>query len=516
MKTFSLSLMMALWVLLMQAQLSNAHQPEQDSLRLTEIQTINLNQGWSGISSYLDPANPEVALLMAAIEDQLIILRDFDGNFYQPSTKETLINWDFKKGYFIKMASAESLEIEGLYTLSKQLNLQAGWNLIPVLSEMVVSIEEYFFDHLDKVEIVTEVAGLNVYWPAMEVFTLQQVIPGKAYLMKTTAPFALFQFPEVITADVTAVTATSASCGGEVLIEGSSSVTARGVVWSILQNPTIYQNEGITFDGEGTGSWVSELVELTPETTYFIRAYATNSVGIGYGEVISFETNSNSFVCGNGTVTDYDGNIYNTVAIGNQCWMSSNLKTTTYSNGTAIEYPGNDNSAWSSNTTGAYAWYNNDLSWKDIYGALYNGYAVSNANGLCPAGWHIPDDQEWTQLTDYIGGTADPNGNRMKSCRQVGSPLGDSCNVGSFDHPLWHSNLYHWGTDDYGFTGLAAGLRQSFGGYANQGQLAQWWSSTEYSPGYVWIRILYYHRGYFERDFGSVQYGRPVRCIRDQ
>ncbi len=520
MKKISSTLTMALCALIMQAQMTNADQPDQFSTRLTQTQTINLNQGWSGISSYLDPSDPNVATLMSAIEDQLIILRDFDGNFYQPSTKSSLVNWDFKQGYFIKMASSEALEIEGLYPLSRQLDLQTGWNLIPVLSDVVISIEDYFTGHTGDIEIVTEVAGFSVYWPAMGIFTLTELFPGKAYLVKAYGPFSIFELPEVVTAPVTDITATSAVSGGEVISEGSSPVTARGVVWSTIESPTVETNEGITIDGTGFGTFISEVTGLLSETTYYLRAYATNDVGTSYGEEATFATEAQTpgwgLPCpGTPTLTDIDGNSYNTVLIGTQCWMKENLRVTHYRNGTPIEYPGNNNSAWSSNTTGAYAWYNNNLNWKGIYGALYNGYAVSNANGLCPVGWHIPSDQEWTQLTDYIGGTGAPNGNRMKSCRQVGSPLSDSCNVGSFDHPLWHPNAYHWGTDDYGFTGLAAGLRESYGGYSSQGTLGQWWSSTEYSAGYVWLRILYYHRGYFEHDFGSVQYGRPVRCIRD-
>jgi len=101
-------------------------------------------------------------------------------------------------------------------------------------------------------------------------------------------------------------------------------------------------------------------------------------------------------------VTDIDGNVYRTVQIGNQVWMAENLKTTKYPDGTSISYPGADNTAWQNNTTGAYAWYNNDISWKDSYGALYNWHAVNSDKGLCPPGWHVPSDAEWTQLVDYV------------------------------------------------------------------------------------------------------------------
>jgi myo-inositol-hexaphosphate 3-phosphohydrolase len=121
MKKISIILTMMALALLSIAQSSIGHQSAQDSTKVdpsnqqrrSSMQPINLSNGWSGVSSYLNPSNPDVALLMAAIEDQLVILRDFDGNVYQPAAKGTLINWDFKQGYYIKMASAETLEITG-------------------------------------------------------------------------------------------------------------------------------------------------------------------------------------------------------------------------------------------------------------------------------------------------------------------------------------------------------------------------------------------------------------------
>ena len=110
--------------------------------------------------------------------------------------------------------------------------------------------------------------------------------------------------------------------------------------------------------------------------------------------------------------------------------MKENLKTTTYRNGTAIPNVTDEN-AWINLTTGAYVWYDNNISWKDLYGALYNWFATVDTNGLCPTGWHVPTDYEWTSLTDFIGGTGEPHGNELKSCRQDNSPLGGGCNQAS-------------------------------------------------------------------------------------
>ncbi len=231
-----------------------------------------------------------------------------------------------------------------------------------------------------------------------------------------------------------------------------------------------------------------------------------------YSQTITFQFETWIPCPGMSTVTDIDGNIYNTVQIGNQCWMKENLKTTTYSNNTPIpNVAGGSN--WDTLTTGAYVWYDNDISWKDLYGALYNWHAVVDPNGLCPTGWHVPTNDEWTVLTDFIGGTGSPHGNELKSCRQVNSPLGGYCNT--TEHPRWNENSTHWGTDDYGFSCLPVGYRVSDGTYNDIGHCGSWWSSTEDSSIYAFYRTLYHHLG--EVNVGNYykRRGSSVRCLRD-
>jgi uncharacterized protein (TIGR02145 family) len=127
------------------------------------------------------------------------------------------------------------------------------------------------------------------------------------------------------------------------------------------------------------------------------------------------------------TVTDFDGNVYNTITIGSQVWMAENLKTTHYSDGTAIPLvTGNSNWDTLTATSKAYCWYNDDVINKATYGALYtwaaamNGAASVTTNpsgvqGVCPTGWHLPSDAEWTQLTDYLGGTGVAGGKLKES-----------------------------------------------------------------------------------------------------
>jgi uncharacterized protein (TIGR02145 family) len=220
------------------------------------------------------------------------------------------------------------------------------------------------------------------------------------------------------------------------------------------------------------------------------------------------------FVCGSSTVTDIEGNVYNTVLIGDQCWMKENLKTTTYSNGSPIPNVA-DSGAWMNLTSGAYVWYDNNISWKDSYGALYNWFATVDVNGLCPTGWHVPTNDEWTALTDYIGGTGEPHGNELKSCRQVNSPLGGDCNT--TEHPRWDedTNYGNYGTDDYGFSGLPGGFRNFNGSFSSIGFTGYWWSSTETLSIAAWTRRLNYYSGYVFMGNLYGQHGFSVRCLRD-
>ena len=220
-------------------------------------------------------------------------------------------------------------------------------------------------------------------------------------------------------------------------------------------------------------------------------------------------------------VTDIDGNFYQSVIIGNQEWMAENLKTTKYRNGISIDYPGTDNSAWQNNTTGAYAWLFNDIAWKDSYGALYNWYAVNNSNGLCPTGWHVPSDAEWTELVDYVVDQGYPNsnvvngaGNALKSCRQVSSPLGGDC--ATSEHPRWNSHSTHYGTDEFGFSALPGGVRGTDGNCYGLGYYGLWWSSTEHSSVYAWLRGLRNDHGNVIRHYSDNKHpGFSVRCVRD-
>ncbi len=299
--------------------------------------------------------------------------------------------------------------------------------------------------------------------------------------------------PLVLTTSVTNITATTATSGGNVTSDGGASVTARGVVWSTSANPTIEQNQGMTNDGEGTGEFVSSLTGLSASTTYFLRAYATNSAGTAYGDELSFTTIS-SFPCGSSFIDQRDGKTYTTVQIGTQCWMKQNLNIGTRINGTSNQ----------TNNGTIEKYCNNNTELKcTTYGGLYQwneimGYTTTpGVQGICPDGWHLPTDAEWTALTTYLGGEGVAGG-KMK---ETGTTHWNSPNTGA--------------TNSSGFTGLPGGYRGLYGAFTNIGDYGYFWSSSEYSTPDAWNRFLGYYSAWVYRGYYNKGNGYSVRCLRD-
>ncbi|MDD3686248.1 MAG: PKD domain-containing protein [Bacteroidales bacterium] len=203
-------------------------------------------------------------------------------------------------------------------------------------------------------------------------------------------------------------------------------------------------------------------------------------------------------------VSDIDGNQYETIQIGTQCWMKENLKTTRYSNGVSIDFPGSNNDLWNANTTGAYAWYENNISWKNSYGALYNWYATVNNNNLCPDGWHVPTNSEFSVLVSFLGGEAIAGG-KMKSTDTEPDP-----------HPRWDSPN-NAATNESGFTGYPGGNRaansDTYGGLGTSGK---WWSSTSYNETGAKSRFMHNTAGMIEENVNDKIIGYSVRCVKDQ
>jgi len=293
--------------------------------------------------------------------------------------------------------------------------------------------------------------------------------------------------PVVTTAAPSATSTTTGAGGGTVTSDGGSAVTSRGVCWRTTANPTI--NDNRTTDGTGTGSFTSEITELAANTTYHVRAYATNSIGTAYGTDKTFTTDPL-------TVDDNDGNTYDVIRIGTQLWISENLKTTTFNDDTPVSLV-TGGSAWSNLLTAAYCWYNNNETYKDTYGALYNWYAVNTAK-LCPSGWHVATDNEWLVLENYLGGSS-PAGGILK---ETGTTHWTSPNTGA--------------TDEYDFTALPGGWRTETGTYQLLGTYGYWWTSTEnITPSGIWYRHIQNDNDKAYRNLADENIGMSVRCIMD-
>lgn len=199
----------------------------------------------------------------------------------------------------------------------------------------------------------------------------------------------------------------------------------------------------------------------------------------------------------NGTVTDIDGNVYQTVTIGKQVWMVENLRVTHYRDGSEIPNITREKK-WSRLKKGAYCWYDNDpKNYKDTYGAMYNFQAVIDPRGLCPAGWHVPTKSDWEALEEYLGGR-NAAGGKMK---EAGSGHWNKPNVGA--------------TNESGFLGLPGGGRARLGWFGDAGEYATWWSSTAYDSKFAWHWGLSRGNASVRANPGHMASGFYVRCIKD-
>jgi uncharacterized protein (TIGR02145 family) len=195
------------------------------------------------------------------------------------------------------------------------------------------------------------------------------------------------------------------------------------------------------------------------------------------------------------TVTDIDGNVYNTVTIGTQVWLVENLKTTKYRDGTDIPNV-TDDTVWINLTTGAYCDYNNSPSYSEIYGRLYNWYAVNDSKNIAPQGWHVATDEEWATLATFLGG------------------------IGVTGSKIKESGTVHWNSPNKGasnasgFTALPAGGRIS-GTFGYLGMATAWWTATEFNADNGWTREVDFDAEDLLHGTLDKSIGFSVRCIKD-
>jgi uncharacterized protein (TIGR02145 family) len=262
---------------------------------------------------------------------------------------------------------------------------------------------------------------------------------------------------------VTNTSSTSAVIGGEILSDGGSPVMSCGFCWSTNNNPAVTDN--VTNAALSLNSFTCSITGLSANTLYFVRAFATTAKGTGYSELIFFRTSLE-------TITDIEGNVYKIAKIGNQTWMTENLKTTKYRNGDPVpKVTAAD--AWRSLSDGAYC------PFIDNDNILYNWYAASDTRGLAPEGWHIPSKADWTTLFKQAGG------------------------------PLYEASYL----TDKGFSmklgGYRVGSTGAMSGFASEGY---WWSSDEYP---VTLKNIWGLIFMIENNKVSRNSGYSIRCIKD-
>ncbi|MDD3876572.1 MAG: FISUMP domain-containing protein [Bacteroidales bacterium] len=204
------------------------------------------------------------------------------------------------------------------------------------------------------------------------------------------------------------------------------------------------------------------------------------------------------------SVTDADGNVYAAVTIGTQVWMAQNLKTTKYSNGTAIPHV-SDNTQWNSLTTAAYCIHDNNVSNVAIYGLLYNHFAVDTSI-LCPTGWKVPSDAEWYQMEHFV----DPSVNDPNIIDDRGVNLGQKLKATSG----WNQNGN--GTDNFGFKALPGGTRSLLGSFHYVGDYGYWWTASEFNQYNAYGRSMFWNNLKVRRDNFPKNNAFSVRCIYKQ
>jgi len=304
----------------------------------------------------------------------------------------------------------------------------------------------------------------------------------------------------IVTIDISNITQKSASCGGIISSDDETLITARGICWNTSQNPTIDNFK--TTDGIGNGSYISSLNNLSLNTTYYVRAYVTNSFGSYYGSEKSFKTIQNI------TNTDIDGYSFDTVRLGNQTWMAENLRVTRYNDGRSIPNPVTVNS-WSKNTVGGYCEVSNTSSNTITYGLLYNWFAV-NTGKLCPIGWHVPSDYEWSILQNYLISAKYGYGGSNSIGKSIASSTSwtSSTTFGTVGYDTAKNNKS-------GFSALAAGTRSVKGDFLNFGDFAAWWTTYDWKDGTASVKYL----GSVETTIlGETKYkneGMSIRCLKD-
>jgi uncharacterized protein (TIGR02145 family) len=322
---------------------------------------------------------------------------------------------------------------------------------------------------------------------AFAVSTVNGAGESKLSVVQTTIPQAALVIPSA-----PAISNATAGDGSVTVswntVSGASSYNLYYAAGTTVPLTTATKLAGVTSPKQVTG--------LTNGTQY---AFAVSAVNASGESVLSAVLTATPQAGGDtGTVTDTDGNVYQTVTIGTQIWMKENLKTTRYNDGSPIPLV-TANVAWSNLAAGGYCWYDDSATYGNSFGALYNGYVVQTGK-LAPKGWHVPTDSEWLVLTAFVGGLNAAGG------------------------PLKETGTAHWAppniaaSNTSGFSALGGGYRFGNGSFSNVDSGGYWWSSARNSTSGLWRLVVSYIFEYVLNDSVPTAYytwGYSVRCVKN-
>lgn len=312
--------------------------------------------------------------------------------------------------------------------------------------------------------------------------------------------------PTIQTKAVSEIGEKYATCGGSANSLCDVAISERGIVWGTQSNPTFTDN--VETAGSGSGLYTITIMGLTDNKTYHVRAYLIAENDTIFGADVEFSTIA---ACGNQIVTDYDQNQYNTIQIGNTCWLKQNLKSTHYADGTEIPF------ASSTTSTPARYYVHNSDTYTDTYGYLYNWPAAMNGSGasdltpsktqgICPNGWHMPSTGELDQLI------SDVNANMSNRCNGANNSIAVSlASNGEWQNSgTWQqcSNI----RNNTQFSAMPAGQTEKNNSF---GQEAWFWTTSYYDNGYYYAYYLSYNSSTVAHLTISPKAGCSIRCVRN-
>jgi uncharacterized protein (TIGR02145 family) len=437
--------------------------------------------------------------------DDTVFVRDTDIEVEAiPNHGWRFVNWE---GDFTGSVNPFELTMNGNKTIVA--NFERQEFLVDISTEGDGSVETelisgtatengYLFE--SEVEF-TAVAADGWEFSGWEGYITSSDNPIQVTITENIELIAIFegQVPLVRTDSVSNISGNSADVTATVLDENAFEVIERGVCYAEHENPDLFD---VCYDAElnTDDSFTVSITGLEPETEYFVRAYATSEAGTGFGEQLSFTTK----------LADIDGNVYEVVEIGEQVWMAENLRTSRYQNGDAIPEV-SSGTDWASLSIGAWVYYNNDSSYDEVYGKLYNGYAALDDRNICPAGWRVPTDDDWKALELTAGlpeEEADTTGARG-GFENTGGMLKDD-NTNLWSPPNTGAN------NETGFTALPGASRNSLGLFdIIEGNAGVWWSTSQTDDDNAYSRKLRFDSSAIFREISDLNAGYSVRCVRE-